>query len=175
MDAQVEELLKDNMNLLEEHVKLLEQFTQEQYTHASQAFGNTSTIGMHIRHILDYDQSVCISYRTGIIDYENKIRQKDVEEQPMYAIAYAKTLKSELESILYTKSIDKSLKFSNNQYEYIPTTFSRELYSAIEHTIHHDAIILEILSSAPKKETIKLPNHFGIAPSTIRYQEESKK
>jgi hypothetical protein len=53
----------------------------------------------------------------------------------------------------------------------VQSTIGRELIYNIEHTIHHLAIVkIALKSSIPG---MHLPEHFGVAPSTIRYRQEA--
>lgn len=51
----------------------------------------------------------------------------------------------------------------------IPTSLERELMYNIEHTIHHLALIKVGLKLV--YPDLDLPNHFGVAPSTIKFQQ----
>ena len=50
----------------------------------------------------------------------------------------------------------------------IQSSFYRELAYNIEHAIHHMALIK--IGVRALRETIKLPDYFGVASSTVRYQ-----
>jgi len=50
----------------------------------------------------------------------------------------------------------------------VDTTFNRELLYAIEHTVHHMAIIkIGMLLNYPN---VTVPENFGVAESTIQYK-----
>ena len=68
-----------------------------------------------------------------------------------------------------TLKLEAGYDLDKEEFVTIETNFLRELVYNIEHVVHHMAIIkIGIREAAPK---VKLPHDFGIAASTIRYQE----
>jgi hypothetical protein len=53
----------------------------------------------------------------------------------------------------------------------VSSTVGRELIYNIEHTIHHLAIVKIALKAI--LPSLELPEHFGVAPSTIRHRQEA--
>jgi hypothetical protein len=54
---------------------------------------------------------------------------------------------------------------------WIESSAARELEFLHSHTVHHHALIAEKLSSSG----VKLPDDFGVAPSTLKFWAEQKK
>jgi hypothetical protein len=68
-----------------------------------------------------------------------------------------------------TLKLEAAYDLNKEEFITIETNFLRELVYNIEHAVHHMAIIkIGVREVAPQ---IVLPHDFGIAASTIRYQE----
>ena len=128
-----------------------------------------SSIGMHTRHILEFYQCL-IEGSTNLVNYDKRRRDIRIEEDSKFAL---KTIKNVLETISTidpnTKlTLEVSYDLTPGNYSRVETNFTRELVYNLEHTIHHLALIriglMEVASG------IILPEHFGVAPSTIKYQ-----
>jgi hypothetical protein len=61
-----------------------------------------------------------------------------------------------------------SYELTSDEYTSVETNFFREFVYKLEHTVHHLALIrIELMQVA---HDIVLTEHFGLAPSTIKYQ-----
>jgi len=150
--------------------KLLFQMSNKQYAHNARLLSG-STIGEHVRHILEFYQSVLNGLETKIINYDNRKRNRRIEIDKEIAIQNIDLICVELNSILEDESIILIGNFSNTEKgsSQIKTTLFRELAYCLEHSIHHQALIkvglLELNSLSFIDDT------FGLAPATIRYKE----
>jgi uncharacterized damage-inducible protein DinB len=154
---------------LNEIKKLLFQMTNEQYAHNARLLSG-STIGEHVRHILEFYQSVLNSLETKIINYDNRERNRLIEIDKEIAIQNIDYICSELKGIIGDEPLMLVGDFSNSKEgkSQIKTTLFRELAYCLEHSIHHQALIkvglLELNSLSFIDDT------FGLAPATIRYK-----
>ncbi len=135
----------------------------------------SSSIGAHIRHIVDHFMAVKIMMEDADsnteINYNKRNRHSDVEQFPQAASAACKEISSWLretcsnqllnQKVLVTTEIDISHCTSTT----CESTLERELVFAASHAIHHYAFI-RIIRNMQGKE---LPKFFGYAPATIAH------
>jgi len=133
-----------------------------------------ASIGQHTRHFVEFYQ--CLLDQTAgsgtLINYALRMRDARIEEDPQFAAQKVR----ELGSRLIAQTENKGCKLvcdehiSSRGEISVDTNIERELIYNIEHTIHHLAIIkIGLHAIAPK---IVLPEHFGIAPSTIQHRQK---
>lgn len=154
---------------IEEIKELVLQLTNDQYVYSAKLLSN-ATIGQHVRHIIEFYQSVLIGLDSNIINYDNRKRNLLIETDIDFAIE----MMNSICSILALDIIDKPCILKGNfcasesEQTHINTTLFRELAYCLEHSIHHQALIkvglLELNSASFIDET------FGLAPATIRYK-----
>jgi uncharacterized damage-inducible protein DinB len=148
---------------------LLQQLTDEQYTRKIRHLGEAS-IGGHCRHIIEIVQCVINGYDTGQVDYIRRYRNTELEIN-----REAATGKIQEVTGLLTKP-DQSLDLyveteTGPASSMIRTTYFREIIYAIEHTVHHLALIKVALTD------MDLPladDQFGVAYSTMLYRKTTK-
>jgi hypothetical protein len=133
-----------------------------------------STIGQHTRHIIEF--YTCLLEQAHLMDlpvinYAGRRRDHRIESEPDYALSCVDSIVSQL------RELDPDGKCLLNCAEHgqdgllVQSTIGRELIYNIEHTIHHLAIVKIALRST--RPEIALPEHFGVAPSTIRHRQEA--
>ncbi len=145
---------------------LLRQFSPAEYQ-LPLASLNQGTLGQHLRHILEFYDCLLKGLEQGVVDYEARVRNLQLEQDPAYALAYLHQMEQQL---LAASPCDLR---SRNTYGLnmpvvceLPTTLERELVYLAEHTVHHLAIVaIGLRTCLPH---IVMPKHLGIAESTIR-------
>ncbi len=144
---------------------LLYQLSAEQYTVKIGHLGNAS-IGGHVRHIIELVQCAMNGYGKGEIDYVNRKRNLELENNKAMA-------QQVIEQIADSLSLpDKALKLTIDQsegqmYQHVQTTYYREIVYNTEHAIHHLALIKVALIDM-KLDLVN--DNFGMAYSTIKYK-----
>ena len=129
---------------------------------------NQSSIGQHVRHILEF--YICLSQgiESGVVDYDSRTRNMSLEDDPNYANVILDELnnifcKGNVEDTYLTNMIEfNGVSIASN------SSVSRELVYLIEHSIHHYAIIAIALRN--EFSHIEIPSHFGVAYSTSKYK-----
>jgi len=131
-----------------------------------------ASIGQHTRHLVEFYQCLLdqISKPNPEVNYSERVREHAIEEHPEFAVKTIKELAIKI--LALDENIPCKLKCSE-QFEngdvFVHSNLERELLYNIEHTIHHLAIIkIGLAAVAPG---IELPEHFGVAPSTLRYRD----
>ncbi len=163
-------LILHNIKKLNEIKSLLQEFPQDLYAEPKDILSN-ATIGQHFRHILEFYFCLEKGVKTGIVCYDERARNVLIETYVTHAVTSIEQSISFLNSL----AADHSLKMKANyataeEQTMIQTSLLRELAYALDHTIHHMAIIKIALSA--EKNDIKLDRNFGVAPSTIRYKNQ---
>lgn len=131
-----------------------------------------SSIGMHARHILEFYQCLLRQYhKKQVINYDKRKRDIMLQSNLEY---FTLTVNNIIETLgtLDKDSLNQPLSItSDDEVETampINSSLGRELQYNLEHTIHHAAFIkIGVLSLLPDAA---LPKTFGVAPSTLRYQ-----
>ncbi len=129
-----------------------------------------ASIGEHTRHILEFYQCLLGQCESGSINYDHRVRNKLIQEDPDIASQALDEIMEALPGCAIDQQLQLEICYDQDQQETVAVTTSmeRELAYNLEHVIHHLAIIKIGLSViAPRME---LPEGFGVAPSTMRYK-----
>ena len=125
-----------------------------------------ATIGQHTRHIIEMFQCLLAGYEQGLINYEDRARDKRIESDPGFACQLLQQLLGEVHKPNKPLSLEAGYQVESNDTITLDTNFYREVAYNIEHAIHHMALIkvglLEICD-------LDLPAGFGVAPSTLKF------
>lgn len=163
-------LISSNQSLFIQLNTVLTQLSQHDYQRPLQVLRN-STIGQHVRHILEFYQSLTRGVPDYRVCYDERDRSLVLESNLDVA---RQTIQHLAESI---KSIDSSCPLTlvsklgePDAVIQTPTNIGRELLYCLEHAIHHMAIIrIGIEQTWPE---VVVEAAFGVAPSTIRHQQQ---
>jgi hypothetical protein len=157
------------LNQLKEQIERLE---ATQYSERLAVF-NGSSIGGHARHIIEFYDCLLGSLETGIVNYDARQRDMQIEQNRDYAISIIKKIiyKCQINNNL-DKNIALEAKFGEHIIRNIATSFQREEVYLIEHSIHHFALIRIGIQTNFSKITIE--KDFGVAFSTLDFRKEKK-
>jgi hypothetical protein len=133
-----------------------------------------STIGQHTRHIIEF-YTCLIEQSKGhpdpVINYALRRRDYRIESQPDHALSCVNVLCEQLVDLDPEKPCRLDCAEHGQGDLLVTSTIGRELIYNIEHTIHHLAIVKIALKTI--LPLLELPEHFGVAPSTIRHRQEA--
>ena len=152
-------------NSLDELTELLSQLSDEEYSEACFELSGSS-IGEHTRHIVEMFQCLVRNYDSGIVNYDKRDRNKQIQTDTHFAIQMILDVKNNIskenKNIELQQLIDgESIQIQSNYY--------RELLYNLEHCIHHQALIKVAIL---KSEKITVDSNFGVARSTIEYRKQ---
>jgi len=128
-------------------------------------------IGGHYRHCLDHFTNLLRGLDADTVDYDHRERDVRIESQPDFALVLTKQLRAQLER-LPLGALDVPVRarcevsYAHGDSPVTNSTFGREMVYAIAHAIHHYALI----SVMARLLDARLPEHFGVAPSTVAHQ-----
>ena len=158
-------LIQSIHKTLKELSDFLGQLTDEAYCCPCHDLSN-ATIGEHTRHIIEMFQCLQNQYASGIINYDNRQRNRLIQTNTAFAIACIQTILEQVEQPNKTLQLQQRM---DGQELLLVTNYHRELLYNLEHCIHHQALIkVAILQS----ETVEVDEHFGVARSTIEYRKQ---
>ncbi len=145
----------------------LNSISDEEYVRPSEHLSN-ATIGEHTRHIIEMYQCLLNGYDEGIVCYDQRKRDKDIQtnkelSQKILADIALRSERPNKDMRLRAVYGDAAAEELN-----VHTNYYRELAYNLEHTIHHMALIKVGL-----KELNKTAVHesFGVASSTVRHRQ----
>lgn len=139
----------------------------EAYVLPSKYLSN-ATIGQHTRHIIEMFQCLITGYETGLVNYEKRPRNIQLETVPEEAIAHIQLLYSSLSKPDIPLKLETDYPGNTDEPILLETNFFREIAYTLEHAIHHMALIRVGLLETT---AIQLPEGFGVAPSTLKFRQ----
>jgi hypothetical protein len=144
---------------------LLGNINNQQFTHCINHLGRAS-IGGHTRHIIELLQCAVDGHASGTVDYVNRVRNLQLEQDRAVALAALENLETVL------ALADKPLKLVTEaamdmQALPVGTTYFREIVYNTEHVIHHLALLKVALI---EMELDIVSADFGMAYATLKYK-----
>ncbi len=135
--------------------------------YAAPAPGRSSGgIGAHIRHSLDHVSALLTSTRSGVCEYDRRRRGTAVETSRRAALTRVRDLMATLacldESRLDDPVLVESQLEPGGAMLLTRSSLGRELAFVISHTIHHNALIAQLLRAVGAA----VDDRYGLAPST---------
>jgi len=150
---------------LNELSDLLLQLSDDDYCSPCPDLSN-ATIGEHTRHIIEMFQCLENQYETGIINYDQRKRDYQIQTNSTFAQDCIAELLHQIgkpaKELQLQQAVDGAELLINSNYH-------RELLYNLEHCIHHQALIKVALIQS---ETIVVDDNFGVAHSTIEYRKQ---
>ncbi|MFK7759151.1 MAG: hypothetical protein AB8C13_04300 [Phycisphaerales bacterium] len=155
--------------ILEQLAGYIDLVNDEQFCRASALFPG-GTVGKHIRHTLDHFRASINTPCIEVIDYDHRSRGVDVETSKAAALDAITQLRTCLGSFseddLGEAVVTKVMCSGDGQCAELGSTRGREIFFALHHAIHHNAILKAIGSELG----LELEPGFGTAPSTINFE-----
>ncbi len=165
----MQSLVDGNLALLDQLRELLAALDDEDYARPCPDVG-LSGIGPHVRHCLDIYARLLDGLPGGRVDYDARERDPAVETDRRAALARLAGIAARLAALPVGAASppDAPLAVRLDGHE-ATSRLRRELMALHGHTVHHFALIavlLRALGATP-------PTGFGVAPSTLRFWQES--
>jgi hypothetical protein len=162
------EALEGNLIVLGQAVELLAAIEDTTYATGGVPAGG-SPIGAHFRHVFDHYHAFLAGLATDEIDYDARQRQVPLETDRLLALATARGLITDLGRLpaeLGARPVRitlRSVAGHDETPDWSMSSVKRELQFLVSHTVHHYALIKELL----RREGLTTTDDFGIAPSTL--------
>lgn len=136
---------------------------------------NGSSIGQHIRHIIDFYLCLVRGSDELVIDYDKRIRNPLVEKDTKVAMEELKEISEMIQNLDIYQIVEVKSSFSDDENEAnspIPSSVGRELMYAYDHAIHHLAMVK--IGMGIHFPDIEISKDLGVAPSTLKYRKGQK-
>ena len=168
-------LVDSNILVLQSAANILDRVSPHQFNQVIEPYISAS-MGKHFRHILDHYNCFLAGYEQGLIDYDDRPRNKRAEIDPGFASDTAKKVIKALEGLKYKlldadsdRSLEVTLSTSVDEpaQSRADSSISRELIFLHGHTTHHFALIAILL----KLLDLETEQGFGFSPSTLAYND----
>lgn len=163
------------IHVLQDALSYLNSIDPAKYTQPI-ALMSGSTIGQHTRHFVEFFQCLLEqSMNHGAINYDLRRRDIQIETDPSFTAVLIQRIILQLDDVPWhqTTQIEACYNLHQPQNITLYTSLERELMYNVEHTIHHLALVkIGLRLVAPE---IAVPEHFGVAVSTIKYQQSLEK
>jgi len=157
--------------VLRQGLALLDSIDEDTYSRKEEGPWGSS-IGAHYRHVLDHFLCLIEGLWDFQINYDRRSRDHDIETSIEVARSTTQDLFRALaavsdEVLCRHCTVIYSVRYDDSTAQNVPSVVGRELMFCVGHAIHHYAI-MKLLCSL---RAVRLPHEFGIAPSTLKYQE----
>ncbi|MEZ5307442.1 MAG: hypothetical protein R2684_09885 [Pyrinomonadaceae bacterium] len=143
---------------------LLALLTDEIYLEGTEEI---SSVGVHIRHNLDFGDALIYGLENGIVDYAARRRDPFTEGSREVALKRTEELIGKLRRMRERELGSIAVRSELIEGEHLISTADREIEFVLSHTIHHYALIVERL----RGKGIDLPRDFGVSHSTLRFRQ----
>ena len=164
-------LVRQNTNKLLNIKDLVGRLSAEEYVE-THALVHGSSIGQHIRHILEFYQQLIVGLDNSEICYDHREREMQIETSIPFTVDRINEIIEHLGKISFDAGIDLKACYTQEDeavVEVLKTSVKRELAYALDHTVHHLAIIKVMLNLGG----ISTDESFGVAASTIRHKKQT--
>ena len=150
---------------LNELSDLLSQFSDNDYTNPCFGLSN-ATVGEHTRHIIEMFQCLENQYEIGIVNYDKRKRDYQIQTDVAFAKDTIVTILTQLEKPNKNLQLQQIV---DGEELLIDSNYNRELLYNLEHCIHHQALIKVAIL---QMDHIQIDKNFGVARSTIEYKKQ---
>jgi hypothetical protein len=151
--------------------RIIDAITPEIY---SGALPGRHPVGSHLRHTLEHFQCFLAGLETGIVDYDARPRDEDLERNIDRFRAILDAVRSQLASLdaeLLSRPIRvmqiASLHAEPGKFE---SNVARELVFLSSHTIHHLALVVHLC----REHDVELPEDISLAFSTAAHRQAAE-
>lgn len=150
---------------LKELHDLVSQLSDDDFSSPCHDLSNAS-IGEHTRHIIEMFQCLENQYESGIINYDHRKRNYQIQTNTIIANQSIITIVNQVDKPNKHLQLQQIV---DGEELLIDTNYHRELLYNLEHCIHHQALIkVAIIQSS----VVTIHENFGVARSTIEYKKQ---
>lgn len=166
------QLIKASHSILSQLAAVVDQIKEQDYQKPCPSLGNVS-LGQHLRHTLEFFLCLESGCKVGVINYDKRAHDKIIEVDKFLALATINRIKDFIVNYKndFVLKLEVGYELDSEESIEMDTNYFRELTYNIEHAVHHMAIMKIGINEVANY--ITLPAGFGIAASTIRYNESS--
>ncbi|PCH61721.1 MAG: hypothetical protein COC19_04435 [SAR86 cluster bacterium] len=166
--AYFEQLISASVHCVSQCEQLLQLVSKSDFTRTVQ---DGSSVGAHMRHILDRFYCFFSGLEKGCIDFDDRQRNRELEANIDYSEAALVRVSAQFSALTSLQIMTDPILIKEAVCEHgdsvtLASTVDRELMGLISHSTHHLAIIALILKSLG----YEMDKDLGKAPSTILHE-----
>ncbi len=165
-NSTMERLLGFNQQVLDQALSVVGGHAMQGAPHSAPAFAGP--VGAHLRHVVEHYEALVNGLTLGVVDYDGRPRDRQLETHPTLARDRLLGLRQVLGQwtpdmldrpvqVLGQGGITGDFDFC------VTSSVGRELAFLASHAVHHFALLAEHL----QRHGVPVPAHFGKAPATV--------
>lgn len=133
-------------------------------------------VGVHLRHVIEHFESLLFPAVPGVVDYDARARDAELERSPAVAVQRLQALRTALShcagTLLTTAVQVHGQGGLGGEFHFsVPSTVGRELVFVASHAIHHFAL----LQAHCKQHGVPTGVTFGKAPGTVAHERAQRR
>jgi len=168
---QFQALINVNQQAIKDAEALLCSISDSQYKAVVAPF--TASLGKHLRHITDHYHQFFAGMDTAAVDYDARNRDTLSESERSAMILNLRQVQQKLKQLGESDEIPTTIELiqsvdTQGAAPSVTSNVERELVFLQSHATHHFVIIAAIL----KLQGITVDDSFGVAPSTLKYEQQ---
>lgn len=159
-------LIQESIGACHQLLNAIAQLHPHDYQRPSTALGGASW-GKHLRHIIEFYTQLRQARLAGVVNYDERVRDEQLEMDPNEAQAQL----GALVLFLQEPQEDQVLAVAADVFvsgSLAASSWHRELLNAYEHMVHHMAILR--IASLADFPYVSFPASFGVSYATKRHQ-----
>ncbi len=158
----------NNIISLDNLIKAIAKISNQQYTQNSP---NHSSIGEHVRHVIEYCDNFLSGIKNNLINYDNRPRNEILAKNQQIAIEKLQQLQNSMKQFANDDSKIKIAEAVNckEKSPIVTSTIAREYVFIAAHIVHHLAIIKLIAEAMG----ITFDKDIGKAASTVIFEKKT--
>ena len=173
MQNSKQEIIQANIEALTQGKELLSNIADSHYVYICEPY-TKSTIGEHIRHVVDMYEALMVVDQAHLVDYDKRSRGSSVERsRPDACSAIDKILQwmdvvgdgNETQFFAANLLVKSEVRLDVSSSVTLGSSLARELVFVSSHTVHHYAVI----SMIAKLQNLDVSQYFGVAPATVSF------
>jgi uncharacterized damage-inducible protein DinB len=163
------QLIDDNLAFLQQARELVQRLSSQTFARSGPSV-HGSSVGAHLRHILDHYANLLSGLPAHRIDYDARERDANIEVDREAALRRISEIMERLAALRAAEDEAVTVKMDCGENTdpdswWVDSTLRRECQFLVSHTVHHFALIRLILAA----QGIEPGPAFGVAPSTLRH------
>lgn len=160
-------LIRENIDMLYKMKQHLQNLPDGIYTSPCSILSYAS-VGQHFRHIIEFYTCIEEGVAEGKVCYDERKRNLLIETDRVNAEKMIEGIIHFLDNLSSDRTLLLKACYSstNDAQTIVNTSLFRELAYALDHSIHHLAIIKIALADAG----VRVDSEFGVAPSTLKFR-----
>jgi len=170
----MQNIISGSIEVIEQGENFLNTVTATSYQKTLKPYFMSSS-GEHMRHILDHFIALMNGYKSGLVDYDLRNRNSQIESDQKLALQQLQSIKQWLNTLNENElkapvEMKTEVSLAEKSAATIPSSLARELVFVTSHAVHHFSII----SIAMQMQDLSIDKGFGIAPATASHLRDSE-